>query len=159
MTKPEFNSRTRGPVLALDLGQKFVGAAISDDRLVTIKRLAPLRRTNWKSLLEEVRTLVEDLDAQTLVIGLPLRLDGTVGSAAEHATRLAGNFAKSLKLPVFLQDERLTSFDARQSLLSEGHNEMEIQKLIDGESAALILRDFLQSLEPRRRIEIEDLAP
>src|ERR1044072_5968523 len=92
-------SNPAGPILALDLGDKLVGAAVSDDRLVTIKRLPALKRSNWKRLLKDVEILIARLDAQTLVIGLPLRLDGTIGSAAEDTTRIANNFAKSLKLP------------------------------------------------------------
>lgn len=142
-------SMLTGPILALDLGEKLVGAAISDDRLITIRRLAPLKRTNWKQLLRDVETLISDFDAQTLVIGLPLRLDGTAGNAALEVERMARNFAKSLKLKVYLQDERLTSFDARQALLAEGHDDSEIPALIDGEAAALILRDFLNTTEMR----------
>ena len=158
MTRIQPSCQTHGPVLALDLGEKLVGAAISDAQLVTIKRLAPLKRSNWKRLLNEVETLVERFDAQTLVIGLPLRLDGTVGTAAEKAERIAGNFAKSLNLPVYLQDERLTSFDARETLLDEGRTDSEIRDLIDGESAALILRDFLQNTEHRQRVGITGTA-
>lgn len=143
-----------GPVLALDLGNKFVGVAVSDDRLITIKRLPVLKRSNWKRLLKEVETLVTRLDAQTLVIGLPLRLDGTIGSAAEDAIRIANNFAKSLRLPVYLQDERLTSVEARESLLSKGHDESEIKNLIDGEAAAVILRDFLNNDASHQRVEV-----
>ena len=142
-------SMLTGPILALDLGEKLVGAAISDDLLITIRRLAPLKRTNWKQLLRDVETLISDFDAQTLVIGLPLRLDGTAGNAALEVERIARNFAKSLKLKVYLQDERLTSFDARQTLLAEGHDDSEIPALIDGEAAALILRDFLNTTETR----------
>ena len=76
-----------GPVLALDLGQKLVGAAISDERLITTKRLPPLKRSNWKKLLQDVRHLVERFDAQMIVVGLPLRLDGTAGDAARDAGR------------------------------------------------------------------------
>jgi putative holliday junction resolvase len=139
--------------MALDLGKKFVGAAVSDDRLITIKRLPALKRSNWKRLLKEVETLISRLDAQTLVIGLPLRLDGTIGSAAEDAIRIAGNFAKSLSLPVYLQDERLTSVEARESLLSDGHDESKLRNLIDGEAAALILRDFLHNEASHQRVE------
>ncbi|HEV8366722.1 MAG TPA: Holliday junction resolvase RuvX [Pyrinomonadaceae bacterium] len=156
MTRTRPSCQTHGPVLALDLGEKLVGAAISDAQLVTIKRLTPLKRSNWKRLLIEVETLVERFDAQTLVIGLPLRLDGTVGTAAERAERVAENFAKSLDLPVYLQDERLTSFDARETLLDERRTEHEIRNLIDGESAALILRDFLQNTEHRQRVGIAE---
>jgi putative holliday junction resolvase len=133
----------QGPVLALDLGEKLVGVAISDELLVTTKPLNPLKRSNWKQLVRDVETLIKGFDVKALVIGLPLRLDGTTGNAAEQIQRLAGNFSKSLNVPVYLQDERLTSFAAREKLLSEGHKETEIRKMVDGEAAALILRDFL----------------
>lgn len=140
-TQTEF--QTKGPILALDLGEKLVGVAVSDELLVTTNPLAPLKRSNWKQLLRDVEMLINRFDAKALVIGLPLRLDGTTGDAAENITRLAGNFSKSLKVPVYLQDERLTSIEAREGLLAEGHGEADIRKLIDGEAAALILRDFM----------------
>jgi len=137
------------PVLALDLGDKLVGAAVSDDRLITIKRLPPLKRSNWKRLLQDVVTLIRRYDAQTVVIGLPLRLDGTVGDAAEKARQVARNLARSIELPVYLQDERLTSFEAIANLEKEGHTPVEIPDLIDGEAAAIILRDFIQTDQER----------
>ncbi|SRR5258705_12576187 len=149
MTQHNIQCAVPGPVLALDLGQKLVGAAVSDDMLITIKRLDPIKRSNWKRLLRDVVTLIQHFDAQTLVIGLPLRLDGLSGDAAESARHLALNFARSLKIPVYLQDERLTSVEARESLLSSGHKLDEISALIDGEAAAVILRDFLHSGEER----------
>jgi putative Holliday junction resolvase len=138
-----------GTVLALDLGQKLVGAAVSDEMLITIKRLDPIKRSNWKQLLRDVTNLLHRFDAQTLVIGLPLSLDGTTGTAAESARHIATNFARSLQVPVYLQDERLTSLEARESLLSQGFKSGEIPALIDGEAAAVILRDFLNSEEER----------
>ena len=159
MTNQQSKTQITGPVLALDLGEKIVGAALSDDRLVTIKRLPPLMRSNWKQLLRDVEALVKRFDAQTLVIGLPLRLDGSTGSAADNATRLAGNFSRSIKLPVFLQDERLTSHEARLDLLAEGHKSGDIRRLIDSESAALILRDFLHSTTHQRLILESETSP
>jgi putative pre-16S rRNA nuclease len=137
------------PVLALDLGDKLVGVAVSDDRLVIIKRLTPLKRSNWKRLLQDVANLVERYDAQTVVIGLPLRLDGTAGEAADKARQVALNLARSVKLPVYLQDERLTSFEAMENLKAEGHPLDEIPALIDGEAAAVILRDFIETDQER----------
>ena len=136
-----------GPILALDIGERLVGAAITDELQITIKRLDPLRRSNWKRLLSDVKELIQRFDAQTLVIGLPLRLDGTTGSAAENVQRLAINFSRSLSLPVFLQDERLTSVEASESLRAEGYGLDEIPKLIDSEAAGVILRDYLNSPE------------
>ena len=145
-----------GPILALDLGQKLVGVALSDERLVTTKRLPPLQRSNWKKLLQDLRHLVERFDAQTIVVGLPLRLDGTTGDAAKEVRRLSANLAKSIDLPVYLQDERLTSRAAIENLKAEGVKPDDIPKLIDGEAAAMILRDFLESNQTRIRVNPSD---
>ena len=138
-----------GPILALDLGEKFVGVALSDECLITTKRLDPLKRSNWKTLLQDVRHLLERFDAKTIVVGLPLRLDGTEGDAAKNVRRLALNLAKSIAQPVFLQDERLTSFEAMENLKAEGRKTVEIPALVDGEAAATILRDFLSGGQQR----------
>jgi len=143
MTEAQAHHKNQKPIVALDLGAKLVGVAVSDDRHISIRPLPPLKRTNWKQLLSDVESLIESFDAEALVLGLPLRLDGSKGSSAVEIERLANNFSKSLRVPVFLQDERLTSFDARHRLISEGRNEEEIRLLIDGEAAMLILRDFL----------------
>jgi len=141
-----------GPILALDLGEKFVGVALSDECLITTKRLDPLKRSNWKTLLQDVRHLLERFDAKTIVVGLPLRLDGTEGDAAKNVRRLALNLAKSIAQPVFLQDERLTSFEAMENLKAEGRQTVEIPALVDGEAAATILRDFLSGGQQRMLI-------
>ena len=141
-----------GPVLALDVGGKRIGAAVSDPTLVAIERLAPLRRTNWKRLLEEVSQLIRGFDAQALVIGLPLCLDGSEGSAAQETQNIALKFALSLDRPVFLQDERLTSVEAKEKLREQGYGSEEIAERIDSEAAAIILRDFLYGGQQRRRV-------
>ncbi len=153
MTKPEVNCNLTGPILALDPGEKLVGAAVSDENLITIKRLPPLKRSNWKRLLQDVLSLIEHFDVKTIVIGLPLSLDGTQGEAADKVQRLAQNLARSVSLPVFLQDERLTSFEAMENLKAEGKRHEEIPALIDGEAAALILRDFLRTDQNRILVE------
>ncbi|HEX6283775.1 MAG TPA: Holliday junction resolvase RuvX, partial [Pyrinomonadaceae bacterium] len=100
-------------------------------------------------LLQDVMTLIQRYDAQTVVIGLPLRLDGATGDAAEKARRIATNLARSIEQPVYLQDERLTSFEAMANLKAEGYRPDEIPALIDGEAAAMILRDFIQTNQNR----------
>jgi putative pre-16S rRNA nuclease len=146
-------SNVVGPILALDLGEKLVGVAVSDVRLITMKRLEPLKRANWKQLLQDVRHLLERFDAKTIVVGLPLRMDGVDGDAAKNVRRLALNLAKSVEQPVYLQDERLTSFEAMENLKAEGLKADEISGLIDGEAAAMILRDFLNDTEPRLLVD------
>jgi putative pre-16S rRNA nuclease len=143
MNAPEENHEIRGPILALDLGLKRIGVALSDELLISIKRLEPLNRSNWKQLLRDVAALAKRFDAQTLVIGLPLRLDGIAGSAALDAERTAEKFSRSLNLPVYLQDERLTSVEAGERLRAEGRDPDEVSSMVDSESAAIILRDFI----------------
>jgi putative Holliday junction resolvase len=142
----------RSPLIALDLGRKRVGVAISDSLSISITRLAPLPRTNWKQLLLDVGDLVRRFDVQTVVIGFPLRLNGSEGDAAEEARLHAMKFARSLNLPVYLQDERLSSVAAAENLRLEGCNHKEISRLVDSEAAAIILRDFLAAGEERRLV-------
>ena len=153
MTRTQNHSEITGPVIALDLGEKLIGVAVSDERLITTNRLPPLKRSNWKKLLQDVRELLERFDAQTIVVGLPLRMDGSEGDAAQNVRRLALNLARSVQQPVYLQDERLTSFDAAENLKAEGHKPEDIPVLIDGEAAATILRDFLVTDQERVRVD------
>lgn len=136
---------TKGPgrILALDLGTKRVGVAVCDELRLTVRALPALPRTSWKRLLLAVSELCEEFDAESLVIGLPLRLDGTEGDAALDARRIARNFGLSLEIPVHLQDERLTSVEAESALREAGYAGAEIKDRVDGEAAAIILRDFL----------------
>lgn len=133
----------RAPIVAIDLGEMRVGIAVSDELSISITRLEALPRTSWKQMLRDVVELVRRFDAQTLVIGLPLRLNGSAGDAALEACRMAEKFARSLAVPVYLQDERLSSVEAEQILRAEGHKREEISALVDSEAAAVILRDFI----------------
>jgi putative Holliday junction resolvase len=137
------------PVVALDLGEKRVGVAVSDALSISISRLDALPRTNWKQLLRDVGSVVRRFDAQTLVIGLPLRLNGSSGDSALEVRAVARKFAQSLKVPVYLQDERLTSFAAEHNLRKEGHKDDQVLALVDSEAAAIILRDFLSGDQDR----------
>jgi putative Holliday junction resolvase len=137
------------PVLALDIGTKRVGVAVSDSLSISINRLDAIQRTNWKQLLRDVEKLALRFDAKTLVIGLPLKLNGSLGDAALATRETALKFARSLKLPVYLQDERLSSVEAEQNLRDAGIPVSELGKRVDSEAAALILRDFLASDQER----------
>src|SRR2546423_7899732 len=135
----------RGRLLALDLGARRVGVAVSDELRLTVRPLPALHRSNWKRLLSEIKNLREQFDARGVVIGLPLRLDGTEGEAATEARRIARNLELSLAVPVYLQDERLTSREAETALRAEGYTGDELKARVDSAAAALILRDYLNN--------------
>ena len=134
----------QGRVLAIDMGSKRVGLAVSDELRLTVRALPALPRTPWKRLLSSLAELCEQFDVQSIVLGLPLRLDGTEGDAAQEVRRVARNLELSLKLPLFFQDERLTSKDAESSLRKRGLSADEISDRIDSEAASIILSDFLE---------------
>jgi putative Holliday junction resolvase len=142
-TRNDLRREVAGRLLALDLGEKRVGVAISDELWITVRPLPPLHRTNWKELLRAVADLVQRFDAQGIVIGLPLNLNGDEGQAAEDARQSARNFELSLKIPIYLQDERLTSREAEESLRAAGCSDKEVREQVDSHSAMIILRDFI----------------
>lgn len=109
----------------------------------SVRPLPALRRTSWKNLVASIAQIVRDFDAAGVVLGLPLRLDGTEGDAAQETRRLARNLELSLGVPVHLQDERLTSRAVEETLRDEGASRQEIAARIDSEAAALILREFI----------------
>lgn len=156
MSKPSNSERSQaaetgpaedavGRVLALDLGTVRVGVAVSDELRLTVRPLPALRRTNWKQLVRDVAELCSSFDVKRVVLGLPLRLDGSEGDAAAEALRVARNLSLSLPVPVSLQDERHTSQDSRHRLRAEKLQGDEIARRIDSEAAALILSDYLSS--------------
>lgn len=149
MNSNNVTNSIRAPILALDLGSKRVGVAVSDSLSISISRLDVIQRTNWKQLLRDVEKVALRFDAKTLVIGFPLKLNGSLGDAATAARETAQKFAQSLDLPVYLQDERLSSAAAEANLRDAGVRAEDIGKRVDSEAAALILRDFLASDQKR----------
>ena len=133
----------QGRVLAIDIGSKRVGLAVSDELRLSVRALPALPRTPWKRLVASLAELCEKFDVRCIVLGLPLRLDGTEGEAALEARRVARNLELTLKLPLFLQDERLTSKAAEASLKAQGVGAADISGQVDSEAAAIILSDFL----------------
>lgn len=138
-----------GRLLALDLGDKRIGIAVSDELQIAVRSLPLIQRTSWKQLLIKVAQAVMDFDAQALVIGLPLHMDGSASQAAKDAHRLGANFAKSLPIPIFFQDERLTTQAAETNLREAGYKDAEIRRSVDSASAVIILRDFIAQHQNR----------
>jgi putative Holliday junction resolvase len=136
---PDPQPKQSGRLLALDLGTKRVGVAVSDELRLTVRPVTILERRSWKHLLSEVTKQIESLDAAGLVVGLPLNMDGSEGAAAAEARRLAENFRRSLSVPVYVHDERLTTEEAKLRTSTSA------EVPLDAEAAAVILQDFLST--------------
>jgi putative Holliday junction resolvase len=103
-------------VLALDYGRSRIGVAIAAMDSGLPRPLATLERVNRNEDMRRIREIVREHRIRQVVVGLPLRLDGTRGEMAEEAARFAQRVHKQLGLPVEMVDERLTSWEAERQL-------------------------------------------
>jgi len=133
--------------MAIDLGGKRVGIAVSDELRITVRPVKTIERRSWKELLRQIIEEIEACDASGLMIGLPLNLDGSTGPAATEARQLARKFELSLQIPVYLHDERLTTEEAKSRL----HDIQRPERVgdIDSTAAAVILQDFIAQQQSR----------
>lgn len=145
-----FQAPDRGRIISLDLGSKKVGIAVCDELQMTIRHVAVIKRGSWKRFLKQIEAYLAEFDAKALVIGLPYNFDGSESPMSTDARRIARNSALSLEVPVFLQDERVSTYEARGNLWKLGLDEKQIRAKLDSEAAAIILGDFLKRRDEMR---------
>jgi putative Holliday junction resolvase len=136
--------------MALDVGDKTIGIAISDALLMTAQARPTLRRKDLKTDIETLRRLVEENEVSEIVIGQPLHMDGRQSAQSEKVARFAEKLHEILDLPIVFWDERLTSFAAEQHLEEMGLNWRERRKHVDKIAAMIILQNYLESRTNRR---------
>ena len=141
----------KGRIVALDLGTKKVGIAVSDELQITTRGVRTVKRVGWKKFLKEIIAVLDEFDAVALVLGLPLESDGGESEMSLEARRIARNFSLSLEIPVFLQDERNSTYAAQNFLWNSGLSEKESRERVDSEAAAIVLRDFLSLRDELRK--------
>ena len=134
---------TVGRIVALDPGTKRIGIAVCDEQRVIARPLPVVQRSSWKKLLLQIRNILAEFDAVALVIGLPYNFSGTESEMTAEARDLARKFSLSLDIPVYLQDERATTYEARGRLWNLGLEGKDVQAVVDSEAATIILSDFL----------------
>ena len=132
-------------VLAIDFGSQNIGTAISDELGITVRALETIRRSGLARDVARLKSLAEDLEARAVVIGLPIRMDGTQGSAARQVIRFAELLGAALDIPIYTQDERLTSFEAEQMMIERGLSRDERRARSDEFAAMIILREYLSA--------------
>ena len=129
------------PKLGLDVGRASIGLALADDVLRTARALRTVRRSGRD--LAEIGKVAEEYEVTRAVVGLPLNMDGTEGASARLARGFAARLATALRLPVELQDERLSTFEADDRLRQRGLSGRDRKQVVDAEAAAVILQDWL----------------
>ena len=130
--------------LGIDLGSKRVGIAVSDlsgtiaSALTTVHRSSSRRHDH-----AEIARLVRDEEAEVVVVGLPLSLDGTKGPAARSAETEARHLASDVGVPGEMYDERFTTVTAERGMLEAGLDARRRRKVVDKVAAAVMLQAWL----------------
>jgi putative Holliday junction resolvase len=131
--------------LAVDPGSKRIGLALSDPTGTIAQALATIPAEPADTLASRLAEIARSQDARRIVVGLPLRLDGTHGPEAVAARQLAHGLRQASGLPVELVDERLTTAAAERSLIAGGVRRAKRRQTIDGVAATLLLQGHLDS--------------
>jgi len=161
--------RTR--ILGIDYGRARIGLAIADALTALARPLDTLERINRNEDMRRLREIVRTHGVKQIVVGLPLRLDGTHGEMAEEASRFAERVRKQLGVPVEMIDERLTSWEAERLLEEQagrvlrddakgGHGKRKPappRSSVDAIAAAVILKEYLEQHQPAKEIQFHEV--
>jgi putative Holliday junction resolvase len=134
--------------LALDVGSKRIGVAVSDELGLTAQPVLTLeRRRNQREDLRSLARLARRFGVVGIVVGNPLHLSGDQSPQAAKTQAFAAELGELAGLPIHLWDERLTSREAHQMLYEAGHAREEHRRVVDQVAATLILQSFLDRQE------------
>ncbi|MDQ6967578.1 MAG: Holliday junction resolvase RuvX [Mariprofundaceae bacterium] len=130
------------PLLALDIGGKRIGVAVSDRLGISCRGVTCLFR-NDQGWPKQAQKIMREYGSKGIVVGLPKNMDGSEGAQAEDCRRAAKQLSEVSNLPIFFQDERLSTWTAKERLYAQGLNEKKVKLKLDQTAAAVFLEDFI----------------
>jgi putative holliday junction resolvase len=136
-----------GRVLALDLGKKRIGLAVSDPLGVTAQGLPTLHRTRIRDDLDELARLVEKWEVQLILMGHPMHMSGRESRQAVYTKEFADRLAARTGIPIEYWDERWTSVAAERVLKESGISIEKRARAVDQLAAVILLESYLDSLD------------
>ncbi|MEK7404280.1 MAG: Holliday junction resolvase RuvX [Acidobacteriota bacterium] len=140
MTEPK-----QGRVLALDVGRRRIGLAVSDELGLTAQGLPTLARTNKREDLAALARLAAEKGVTLILVGHPLHMSGEEGRQAEWVREFAEGLARHTGLPFELRDERLTTVEAERVLRASGVSIEKRARAVDRLAAVLLLQGYLDA--------------
>ncbi|MBD2148825.1 Holliday junction resolvase RuvX [Pseudanabaena sp. FACHB-1277] len=129
--------------LGLDVGRKRIGVAGCDRLGISVHGITTIIRKSWDEDMAILQSLIQERNIDTLVVGLPYNMDGSLGFQAKQVQKFAHSATKQLGLLLEFVDERLTSFEAEEMMRSQGISTRYNKEMIDRKAAALILQQWL----------------
>ena len=134
-------------ILGLDYGEKRIGVAICDELGFTAQGLPTIIRKTKKHDLEILKKLNTDYKVEKIVIGYPIRLDGSEGIQCEKVNRFAALLEGNFFLPVIKWPETLSTKEAEEILINSGVRWQKRKKAVDKLAACIILQGFLDNAD------------
>jgi len=134
-------------VMALDVGTKRIGVAVSDEIGMLAQGRGYISRSSDKKAVEEVRMTAEKEQVRGVVVGFPINMDGTIGERARDARKFAEQVKDATGVPVTLWDERLSTKEAERVMISADVSRKKRKEVIDKVAAQIILQGYLDSEE------------
>jgi len=132
------------PLIALDIGMKRIGVAVCDRLAYSCRGLTCLHRRD-QAWPQQLQKLIREYGSRGIVAGLPKNMDGSEGVQAADARKAVRELEQVCRLPVAFQDERLSTWTAKERLFAQGLNEKKVKAKLDQTAAAVILEDFLSA--------------
>jgi putative pre-16S rRNA nuclease len=130
-------------VLGLDVGEKTIGVAVSDALGISAQGVLVIRRQSKEKDMAALLKVIGEYEAERIIIGLPVNMDGSSGPQAEKALAFAGMLKKRFGLPVEAYDERLSTVLAQKALIEGGASRAKRKTVIDMLAAQVILQGWL----------------
>ena len=130
--------------LGLDLGTKTLGLATSDKTNTISSPLKTIRYQNYDELILELKKIVGEKDIGKFILGYPKNMNNTLGPAVERTLEFKKKLESSIDLPIILVDERLSTNEAENILISTDTKRMKRKRIIDSYAAAIILDTYLK---------------
>lgn len=143
-------------MLALDVGKKRIGLALSDELGITAQGIETLKRTRIREDLDKLRDLVKVRAVKTLLIGRPLHMSGSESCQSRYTEEFGERLGTYVDLPIIYWDERLTSMEAERVLRSAGASLETKRRAVDRLSAVLLLESYLEYLRNKEHALRED---
>jgi len=140
------NQTKKSRLLGLDLGSKRIGVSICDDKQSIATPYKTINKTNIEKLIKEILVIIEDNNIGGIIIGNPINMDGSVGRSSQSVKDVALIISKSVKLPICLWDERLSTTGAFNLSSQLDINVSKRVKNIDQNAAAFILQGAIDYL-------------
>ncbi len=141
-------------VLGLDVGQRTVGVAVSDETRLIAQGVTTIRRTTLEADFEAIDKLIAEYEVTELVSGWPSHLSGKVSGQARRVEKFIDALKEHCGLPIWYQDERLTTVSAERALLEGDVSRSQRKEVIDKVAATIILQTWLDC--ERRKLQLRE---